>query len=89
MTGTGTAEPDGLEAGLAEVRELLGPDGADVEPVGWDEATGTLRLRLVLESAECAECVLPRPMLDQVLLNMIQTHALSVRALDVDDPRDA
>jgi hypothetical protein len=85
---SGAAAPAGLDAALAAVRELLGPDGADVEPAGWEPDHGRLRLRLVLESAECAECVLPRPMLDRVLLDTIRSHAAAVRELDVDDPRD-
>jgi hypothetical protein len=80
--------PVGLDDGLSAVRELLGPDGADVEPTGWDATTGTLAVRLVLDSAECAECVVPRPMLDTLLLNALRAHAPEVHTLDLDDPRD-
>ena len=85
---TDASAPPGLDAGLAAVRALLGPDGADVEPTGWEPSTGLLRLRLLLDSAECAECVVPRPMLDAVLLDALRAHATSVRLLDLDDPRD-
>ena len=80
--------PPGLDVALAAVRALLGPDGADVEPTGWEPGTGRLGLRLVLDSAACAECVVPRPMLDAVLLDTLRSHAAAVRLLDLDDPRD-
>lgn len=81
--------PAGLDAGLDAVRVFLGPDGADVTPTGWDGATGHLALRLELEGAECAECVIPQPMLGELMLHSIQEHAPAVRAVDLDDPRDA
>jgi Fe-S cluster biogenesis protein NfuA len=80
--------PSGLAAGLGAVRALLGPDGGDVAVTGWDEASGTLALRLELESAECAECIVPRPMLDTLLLTSLKEHAPAVAAIDLDDPRD-
>ena len=80
--------PTGLDAGLDAVRVFLGPDGADVTTVGWDEASGRLALRLELEGAECAECVIPQPMLGELMLSAIQEHALAVVAVDLDDPRD-
>lgn len=65
---------------LAPVRELLQLDGGDVELVAEDG--GTLHLRLLLESAECAECVLPKPMLEDVA-----TKLLGVTVV-LDDPRE-
>lgn len=84
----GDDRPSGLDAGLDAVHALLGPDGAAVDVTGWDGATGTLALRLELESAECAECVVPRPMLDTVLLGSLREHAPSITAIELDDPRD-
>ncbi len=50
-------------AGLAPVRELPEPDGADIELVGVEGGTALLRLRL--ENAACADsCVLPRALLE-------------------------
>ena len=65
---------------LTPVRELLQLDGGDVELVA--EEAGTVRLRLLLESAECAECVLPKPMLEDVA-----TKLLGVTVV-LDDPRE-
>jgi hypothetical protein len=80
--------PPGLDEGLTAVREFLGPDGAELEVTDWDAPTGTLAVRLVLDSAECAECVIPRPMLDTLLVETLRTHAPEIQLLDLDDPRD-
>jgi hypothetical protein len=80
--------PVGLEAGLEAVDGLLGPDGARVEVQAWDPASGRLALVLALDSAECAACVVPRPMLDSLLLDTLRRHAPAVRAVVLDDPRE-
>lgn len=64
---------------LTPVRELLQLDGGDVELVA--EEAGTVRLRLLLESAECAECVLPKPMLEDVASKLLGVTVV------LDDPR--
>jgi hypothetical protein len=81
--------PPGLTAGLAAVDGFLGPDGATVAVEGWDAETGRLALRLVLESADCADCVVPRPTLDTVLLDTLRRHAPVVRAIVLVDPRES
>lgn len=81
--------PTGLDRGLDAVRVFLGPDGADITPTDWDAASGRLFLRLELEGAECPECVIPQPMLGELMLHAIQEHAPAVQVVDVDDPRDA
>ncbi|HSO95571.1 MAG TPA: hypothetical protein VLV81_05985 [Acidimicrobiia bacterium] len=86
MTAAG---PAGLDAGLAAVDGFLGPDGASVTVDGWDTETGRLDLRLVLESPACAECVVPRPMLDRLLLDALRRHVSAVRAITLVDPREA
>jgi hypothetical protein len=83
-----TDTPTGLDDGLDAVRVFLGPDGADVTPTEWDEGAGRLALRLELEGAECPECVIPQPMLGELMLQAIQEHAPAVRVVDVDDPRE-
>ena len=65
---------------LSPVRDILQADGGDVELVAFDGATATLRL--VLESAECAECVLPKPMLEDVAAKLLGV------AVTIDDPRE-
>jgi hypothetical protein len=65
---------------LSPVRDILQADGGDIELVSFED--GTAQLRLILESAECAECVLPKPMLEDVA-----TKLLGVK-VTIDDPRD-
>jgi hypothetical protein len=65
---------------LTPVRELLQLDGGDIELVEMDGDTA--HLRLLIEGAECAECVLPRPMLEDVAAKLL---GVPVR---IDDPRE-
>ena len=73
-------------AALDEVRGLVAADGGDVELEGVDGAT--VRLRLVLETAHCVECVMPRPFLEQVSLGVFQRNGVPADAVTIDDPRD-
>jgi hypothetical protein len=73
--------------GLAPVRELLQPDGADIELIGVDG--GTARLRLRLENAECTDtCVMPRSMIEMLALQLMQPLVPGLTAVTVDDPRE-
>jgi len=73
--------------GLAPVRELLQPDGADIELIGVDG--GTARLRLCLENAECTDtCVMPRSMIAMLALQLMQPLVPGLTAVTVDDPRE-
>ncbi len=75
------------DAALAPVREILRPDGADIEFTGVDGTTALLRLRL--ENAECGDtCVLPRAMLETLALQMMQPLVPGLAAVAIDDPRD-
>lgn len=82
------AGPAGLTSGLAAIEGFLGPDGARVTVEGWDADAGRLSLRLVLESPDCAECVVPRPTLDTLLLDTLRRHAPAIRAIGLVDPRE-
>jgi hypothetical protein len=74
-------------AGLAPVREILQPDGADIELVGIDGGTALLRLRL--ENAACADaCVLPRALLETLALQMMRPLVAGLTAVAIDDPRE-
>ena len=52
---------------LAGVRELVAADGGDIVVVATAEHS--VRLALVLETAACAECVMPRSFLESVALD--------------------
>ena len=74
-------------AGLAPVRELLQPDGADIELAGVDG--GTIRLRLRLENAACVDaCVLPRALLETLALQLMQPLVAGLTAVAIEDPRE-
>ena len=75
-------------ASLAPVREILEPDGADIELIGIEG--GTALLRLHLENAACGDaCVIPRAMLETLALQMMQPLVPGLTAVVIDDPRDA
>jgi hypothetical protein len=75
-----------VAAALDEVRGLVTPDGGDVQLDGVHGSTA--RLRLVLETAHCVECVMPRPFLEQVALGVFQRNGVAVDAVAIDDPRE-
>ena len=81
-------EDSEVRTALVEVAALVQADGADIELVSVDTASGAVALRLVLESANCAECVLPRAMLEGVAIGMLQRSVPGVAGLSIDDPRD-
>ena len=75
------------EAALAGVRELVAADGGDI--VVASTSADTVRLTLVLETAACAECVMPRAFLETVALDMMRPVLPELTAVVVDDPREA
>jgi hypothetical protein len=79
---------DAVAIALGPVRDLLRLDGADIELVSVDDA-GTAHLRLLLVEAGCAECVLPKTMLEGVALQMMQSAAPGLQSVTIDDPREA
>jgi hypothetical protein len=72
---------------LDELRSLVAADGADFETVEFDGAAGTIRLRLVIPDAHCAECVMPRAALESVAASRLARHG--VQTVVIDDPREA
>jgi hypothetical protein len=75
-----------VASALDEVRGLVSPDGGDVVLEGVDGST--VRLRLVLESAHCVECVMPRPFLERVALDVFRRNGAVADAIAIDDPRE-
>jgi Fe-S cluster biogenesis protein NfuA len=71
---------------LDEARALVQADGGDMKLRGIDG--DTLKIDLVLEGASCAECVMPREFLEQIVLDMVKQKAPAVAAVSIDDPRE-
>ncbi len=75
-----------LDEAVGEVRALVALDGGDVELVSV--GGGTVALRLVLEGAECRECVMPREFLEQIALDLVSTRVADVSVVTIEDPRE-
>ena len=73
---------------LEGVRSLVQADGGDIQLVSLDPATSTVNLRLVVEGASCQECILPRPMLEDIAAGIIRRSLPELRTLSIDDPRE-
>ncbi len=75
------------EVALNDVRALVRPDGADFEVVNVDTETGTVHLKLVLEGANCEECVMPVDILQAIARDVMSRQVPSIRTVTIDDPR--
>ena len=75
------------EAALAGVKELVAADGGDIVVASTSEHA--VRLTLVLESATCAECVMPRRFLETVAFDMMRSGLPALTEVVIDDPRES
>ena len=66
---------------ISPVRDLIQLDGGDVEVLADDGSS--VHLRLILEDAECAECVMPKGVLEEVSSKLLGV------AVRIDDPRES
>jgi hypothetical protein len=71
---------------LDELRGLVQADGADMTVTGVDGST--VNLLLVVESASCVECVMPREILEQIALDIFQRNGVAADTVVIDDPRE-
>lgn len=74
------------EYAVAGVRALVGADGGDVVVAETDD--DSVRLTLVLDTAECAECVMPRQFLETVAFDMMKPSLPALTRVVIDDPRE-
>jgi Fe-S cluster biogenesis protein NfuA len=79
-------DQDTITPALDEVRSLVQADGGDMLLTSVDGAT--VNLQLVVEGAECVECIMPRDILEQITLDILQRNAVAVDAVHIDDPRE-
>ena len=71
---------------LSGARSIVAADGGDLELAGITDRV--VRLRLVLESAECTECVMPRTFLEKVVFDLMAANLPGLGAVEIDDPRE-
>jgi Fe-S cluster biogenesis protein NfuA len=74
---------------IAELAPILQADGADLVLVEADAATSRIEVRLEVTDATCAECVLPGPLLEQVICDAIARRVPTEFELVLRDPRVA
>ena len=75
-----------LDEAVGELRDLVALDGGDVELVSATD--GTVALKLILEGAECRECVMPKEFLEQIALDMVRTRLVGITEVTIHDPRE-
>jgi Fe-S cluster biogenesis protein NfuA len=74
---------------VERLRTLVQADGGDMELTGVDDATGTVKLRLVLDGVDCHECVMPRPILEDIAGNMLRNAVGGASGVSIEDPRES
>jgi Fe-S cluster biogenesis protein NfuA len=77
-----------VRTALEEITVLVRADGGDIELVGFDDVAGTVALRLHVQSANCPECILPRPLLEDIAGGILRRSVPSITRVTVDDPRE-
>ena len=82
-------DPEAVTAAIAELAPMLQADGADLTLVEANPATARIEVRLSLTDATCAECVLPGPLLEQVISDAISRRVPGEFELVLRDPRAA
>ena len=75
-----------LSSAIDELRVLLQADGGDLSVTSVTDTA--LEVRLIIEGARCAECVLPRAFLEKVALAVVQRSVPEIVSVIVDDPRE-
>lgn len=75
-----------VTAALEGARTIVQADGGDLVLNRVDGSS--IHLDLIIEGAECAECVMPRPFLEQIALDMVQAQVPDVDSVSIADPRE-
>ena len=64
---------------------LVEQDGGSIELVQF--TNNSIEFNLLLDSAECAECVMAKQFLEEVFLSQAQTIYGNLRSVLINDPR--
>ena len=75
-----------VEAIVAELNEIVRPDGAEL--VLRAATLTSVRLELDLSRSSCPECVVPKELLVEILAANLATVAPDVGAIELLDPRE-
>ncbi len=71
---------------LTPALDVLQSDGITLTLMELDGEVAHLAMGIV--DAECAECVLPREMLEPVVLDLLRTNHPTLQAVRITDPRE-
>ena len=75
-----------VDAVVAELNEIVRPDGAELRVTERSETS--LLLELDLTNSECPECVVPKDLLLEILRKNLATADPDVREVELHDPRE-
>ncbi len=82
-------DPEAVREAVAELAPMLQADGADLRLIEADPATARIEVALDVTDATCAECVLPAPLLEQIVSDAIARRVPTEFELVLRDPRVA
>ena len=81
-------QEDEVRTALVNVSSLVQADGGDIEFVSLDADQGAVSLRLVVDGATCQECILPRPLLEEISTGILQRTVPEITSVSIEDPRE-
>lgn len=76
-----------MDLDLGPALEVLAADGVTVTLTELDGEVAHLAMSIV--DADCAECLLPREMLEPVVLELLRTSRPTLQSVHIIDPREA
>ena len=85
MKGSEAMTPEIAEQLRNSLTTLVEQDGGSIELVQF--TNDSMEFNLLLDSAECAECVMPKQFLEEVFLAQAQTIYGNLRSVLINDPR--
>jgi hypothetical protein len=74
-----------LMPALGDLQQALQADGADMQVEGLDAGVATIRL--ILGPDACLDCIMPKDVLEKILLASIRKSKPDVTAVTLIDPR--
>ena len=85
MKGSEAMTPEIAEQLKNSLTTLVEQDGGSIELVQF--TNDSMEFNLLLDSAECADCVMPKQFLEEVFLAQAQTIYGNLRSVLINDPR--